>query len=323
MQSPTPLPADGLSVVIPVYNSEASLTPLVEALAETLPSLGPRFEVILVNDASRDNSWAVVRQLAQRYAWVQGLDLMRNFGQHNALLCGIRAARYDVIVTMDDDLQHPPAEIGKLLALLGDGYDVVYGAPLKLPHSPVRNWLSKHIKRGVARATGLPHIADASAFRVFRAELRQAFADYRSPNLMLDALLGWGTSRFGVVRVNLQPRTLGRSNYNFMKLFNQTMLLVVGFTTGPLRLASVLGLGFALLGVVVFIYVVVQYLRLGSVPGFPFLASIVALFSGAQLFALGIIGEYLARVFSRNLDRPTYVVRTALRPTPPPADELG
>ena len=303
----------GLSVVIPVYNSQDSLSPLVGALAGTLPALSQQFEVILVNDGSKDQSWEVVRALAQQYAWVQGIDLMRNFGQHNALLCGLRAARYNIVVTMDDDLQHPPGEIGKLLARLAEGYDLVYGAPLRLAHTPVRNWLSRSIKAALARATGLAHIEHASAFRALRGELRQAFAEYRSPNLMLDALLGWGAARIGVVQVNIAPRTIGRSNYNFRKLFNQTMLLVAGFTTGPLRLASVVGLLFAVFGVAVFIYVVVQFLRAGSVPGFPFLASIIALFSGAQLFALGIMGEYLARIFDRNLDRPTYVVRSTLR----------
>jgi len=301
-----------LSVVIPVYNSEQTLPILVAELARCLPDWADAFEIILVNDGSRDASWARVTDLAQQYACVHGIDLMRNYGQHNAVLCGIRAARYPITITMDDDLQHPPAEIPVLLAKLREGYDVVYGTPRTLPHSAGRNLLSKYIKLGLAKATGLEHIQYASAFRAFRTDLRLAFDDYRSPHLMLDALLAWGTTRFGVAYVDLQPRRIGRSNYTFMRLFNQTMHLVVGFTTGPLRLASLIGFGFATLGIVVFVYVVWQYWLHGSVPGFPFLASIIAIFSGAQLFALGIMGEYMARIFNRNLDRPTYVIRSTL-----------
>ena len=126
------------SVVVPVFNAEKTLDELIRQLGGVMPELAEAFEVILVNDASRDGSWGVIERLAAENDWVRGINFMRNYGQHNALLAGIRAARYEVVVTMDDDLEHPPGEIGKLLEKLGEGYDVVYGAPIQQQHGLLR-----------------------------------------------------------------------------------------------------------------------------------------------------------------------------------------
>jgi len=294
--------------VIPVYNSAETLAPLLERIALAMPSITPNFEVILVNDGSRDDSWATILKLADCYPWLRGLNLMRNYGQHNATLCGVRAARCEIVITMDDDLQHPPEEITVLLDKLAEGYDVVYGVPQKRPHSWWRNWFSTVIKRVLAHVMGIKTIRDIGAFRAFRTHLRQAFADYRNPNVILDVLLSWGTARFAAVTVNEKPRETGQSNYNLARLIKVTMVVVTGFSTVPLRFASLLGFGFTIFGIVIFLYVLFATLLQGSIPGFPFLASIIALFRGTQLFALGIIGEYLARVFDRSMDRPAYMI---------------
>ena len=296
------------SVVIPVYNGAETLPSLTERLASVLSEVANQYELILVNDGSRDASWAAICRLTQQYGWVRGINLMRNYGQHNATLCGVRAAQYEVIITMDDDLQHPPEEIPLLLNKLAEGYDVVYGIPQKRPHSWWRNWFSVVIKRVLAEVMGIRTIRDIGAFRAFHARLRQAFASYSNPNVILDVLLSWGTNRFATVVVEEKPREVGQSNYNFYKLFKITMVIVTGFSTLPLRFASLLGFAFTLFGLIIFIYVMAVTLSQGSIPGFPFLASIIALFSGAQLFTIGIIGEYLARVFDRSMDRPAYVV---------------
>ncbi|HMD89589.1 MAG TPA: glycosyltransferase family 2 protein [Anaerolineaceae bacterium] len=296
------------SVVVPVYNSAATLTTLVERLSLTLPCLAQVYELILVNDGSRDNSWEKISQLSKGHNWVSGINLKRNYGQHNALLCGIRNARYDVIVTMDDDLQHPPEEINKLLDKLCEGYDVVYGSPSKGPHSLWRNLASTISKRTLAFVMGIKTVRDISAFRAFRTDLRKAFANYQSPGVIIDVLLSWGTTRFTSVRVDENPREVGSSNYNFTKLLSQVFLILTGFSTVPLRFASLSGFAFTVFGLIVFIYVLSSYFAQGSIPGFPFLASIVLLFSGMQLFALGLIGEYLARVFDRSMERPPYVI---------------
>lgn len=296
------------SVVVPVYNSETSLPELVARLGEVLPALTNRYELILVNDASPDNSWEIIQSLADAHPWVRGINLMRNYGQHNALLCGVRAARCEVVITMDDDLQHPPEELPKLIGKLAQGYDVVYGYPQKLPHTFWRNLFSRFTKRVLAWVMGIKIVREISAFRAFRTHLRQAFEHYQSPQVIVDVLLAWATARFGSVQVNEMPRPYGRSNYNFGNLVRQSFLILTGFSTIPLRLASWLGFFFTLFGVAIFVYVLLLYFLVGSIPGFPFLASIISLFSGTQLFALGIFGEYLARIFDRSMDRPTYVI---------------
>jgi glycosyltransferase involved in cell wall biosynthesis len=296
------------SVVIPVYNSEDSLQVLVEALGKVLPGLCQEYEVLLVNDGSRDRSWEIICQLSQCDPRVHGIKLMRNYGQHNALLCGIRSARYDIIVTMDDDLQHPPEEIGRLLDKLDEGYDVVYGSPRKMPHDFMRNLFSLYTKRVLSYVMGIKTVRDIGSFRAFRTGLRKAFATYQSPGVIIDALLAWGTTSFAVVYVDQAPRQAGRTNYNFGKLFHVAMQILTGFSTAPLRLASLIGFGFTIFGLVVLVYVIIVSFMAGSVPGFPFLASIIALFGGMQLFALGVFGEYLARIFDRSLEHPPYVI---------------
>jgi undecaprenyl-phosphate 4-deoxy-4-formamido-L-arabinose transferase len=235
---------------------------------------------------------------------------MRNFGQHNALLCGIRAARFDVIVTLDADLQHPPEEIPKLLARLAEGFDVVYGVPGEVRHSVFRRLASRLMRVVAHYALGIANASQISALRAFRTQLRDAFAEFQGPFASIDVLLTWGTMRFTSVSVRHDARAHGRSSYSLPKLLAHCFDVITGFSTLPLRLASWIGFFFTLFGIGVLIFVVGRYLILGySVPGFPFLASIIAIFSGAQLFALGIIGEYIARMHFRLMDRPTYVVR--------------
>jgi len=296
-----------LSVVVPVYNSAVSLPTLVQRLAAALQ--GRSYEVVLVNDGSRDDSWSVIRRLSEESGRVRGLNLMRNYGQHNALLAGIRDARGDTIVTMDDDLQHPPSEIPRLVAELDRGFDVVYGTPRAMPHSPLRNVSSWLTKLAVQKTMGVETARHVSAFRAFRSRLRNAFSGYQSPYVSIDVLLTWATTRFAALVVDHHPREHGRSNYTLTALVVHAFTMVTSFTTLPLRLASLLGFSFTLVGASVLIFVLVQYLlHGGSVPGFPFLASIIAIFSGAQFFALGIIGEYLARMHTRMMERPTYAI---------------
>ena len=299
-----------LSVVIPVYNGEHSITPLVERLEKVLQQVCEGYELLLVCDGSPDDSWQVIQQLAARYAWVHGIALMRNYGQHNALLCGIRAARYEIIATLDDDLQHPPEELPVLLAKMAEGYDVVFGVPKKLPHDPWRNLTSVLTKYTVAYVLGVKSMRDISSYRVFRTDVRRAFEDYQGPDLLLDVLMTWGTTRFGTVAVEEAPRTIGSSNYDLRRLVQMALTLLTGYTTLPLRFASILGFIFTILGGFVLLYVLVTYFVLGSIPGFSFLASAIIIFSGVQLFALGIIGEYLARIFDRSFGRPTYRILT-------------
>lgn len=238
------------------------------------------------------------------------MNLMRNYGQHNALLCGIRAARYGLIVTMDDDLQHPPEEITKLLTALAGGHDVVYGTPDHEQHGLGRDLASMITKLALKNVMGAEVARQVSAFRIFRAEVAKAFAHYEGSFVSIDVLLTWGTNRFSATRVRHEPRQQGSSGYTVRKLITHAINMMTGFSTLPLQVASVVGFTFTFLGFCALVYVLVRYVTLGDpVPGFPFLASIVAVFSGAQLFALGIIGEYLARMHFRIMQKPPYLER--------------
>jgi glycosyltransferase involved in cell wall biosynthesis len=300
-----------ISVVTPVYNGQASIAELCRRLDDVLPRVAAKYEIILVNDGSRDRSWEVISELSSRSRTVRGLDLMRNYGQHNALLCGIRAANYEVVVTMDDDLQHPPEEIPRLLAQLDEGFDVVYGAPRAEQNGFMRALASRITRLALRPAVGSEVAKNVSAFRMFRTRLRDGFADYQSPFVSIDVLLSWTTTRFGAIPVDFRPRYAGSSNYTFAKLVRHALDMMTGFSTLPLQLASLIGFTCTLFGLGVFLYVFVRYCLEGSIPGFPFLASIIAIFSGAQLFGLGVIGEYLARMHFRMMNRPLYCVRSA------------
>ena len=298
-----------ISVVTPVYNGEASIAELCRRLGEVLPQIATEYEIIFVNDDSRDRSWEIISELSSRLETVRGLNLMRNYGQHNALLCGIRAAKYDLVVTMDDDLQHPPEEISRLLTQLVDGVDVVYGTPKAGRHSAPRVLASRITRLALSMTIGKELSKNVSAFRLFRTHLREAFANYESSFVSIDVLLTWGTTRIRAVTVDFEPRYSGSSTYTFTKLLRLALDMMTGFSTAPLQLASLIGFGCTLLGLAVFLYVSIRYCLEGSVPGFPFLASIIAIFSGAQLFALGVIGEYLARMHFRTMNRPNYTIR--------------
>jgi undecaprenyl-phosphate 4-deoxy-4-formamido-L-arabinose transferase len=301
----------GVSVVVPVHGAGDALAELVGRVASVLGGASGRpWEIILINDGSPESCWRRIEELARSQRNVRGIDLMRNYGQHNALLCGLRAAVYDTTITLDDDLQHPPEEIPKLLALREEGWDVVYGTPARQRQPFWRKLASMLIRIALAGAIGWKRARSVSAFRAVRTESRRAFADFRGPFVSLDVLLSWTTDRAAQVEVRHEARKSGESGYSFWKLASHAADMMTGFSAWPLRLASVVGFGFTLFGLAVLAYVIVRYLMAGgSVPGFPCLASIIAIFSGAQLFALGIIGEYLARMHFRSMERPVYVVR--------------
>ena len=303
-------PTKEISAIVPVYRSAPILPELHRRLTEALKAIAEQYEIVLVEDGGGDGSWDVIEGLARKDDHVRGIRMSRNYGQHNALLCGIRQARYPVIVTLDDDLQNPPEEIGKLIAVLDGGVDVVYGTPIDEQHGFLRDQSSRITKLALQSAMGAETARHVSAFRVFRTRLRDAFATYRGPYVSIDVLLTWGTTKFAHLPVRHEPRQVGKSTYTVRKLVTHAFNMMTGFSTLPLQVASLIGFLFTLFGFGILVYVLISYLSNGSVvPGFAFLASLIAIFSGAQLFALGIIGEYLARMHFRAMDRPTYLVR--------------
>jgi len=306
-------PVPGTSVIVPAYNSAPSIPELMRRVSDVLTSVGGASEIIVVNDGSRDNTWEVLQELAGRFPALRAINLTRNYGQHNALLCGIRSARYATAVTIDDDLQHPPEEIPKLLDRLAQGADVVYGTPETERHGLWRDLASEVTKLTFKATMGVQVARDVGAFRAFRTQLRDAFANFDGPFVSIDVLLSWATSQFAAVRVRHEARKHGASNYTFRKLMIHALNMMTGFSTWPLRMASLIGFGFTIFGFIVLAFVLVRFLAQGTtVPGFPFLASLIAIFSGAQLLTLGIIGEYLARMYARTMDRPAYVVESTV-----------
>lgn len=295
--------------MIPVFRSQSSLPLLYRRVVDALEVIEPSFEIVFVEDCGGDDSWEVIKELANQDARVKGIRLSRNYGQHNALLCGIRAAQGELIVTLDDDLQNPPEEIKKLLTKIDEGYDVVYGYPEIQTHGVLRNLASRITKLALGNVMGAESASKASAFRVFKSHLKDSFANCLGPTVNIEVFLTWGTTNFGSIPVRQDARTVGESGYTLRKLFSHATNMITGFSTIPLRIASILGMIFSFIGVAILIYVLVRYLTSDNVvPGFSFIASIIVIFSGAQMFCLGIIGEYIARIHLRSMERPAYCV---------------
>jgi undecaprenyl-phosphate 4-deoxy-4-formamido-L-arabinose transferase len=313
-----------ISAVVPVFNSAPTLAELVDRLDAVLAPLGDH-EILLVDDHSSDGSWERIRTLAQTRPSIRGMALSRNYGQHNAVLAGVRGARGDVIVTLDDDLQHPPEEIPKLLAGLHEGYDVVYGTPRREQHGWRRDGASRAAKWTMRTLLGWRLAPEISDFRAFRTDLREGFAASEGPSVSFDALLGWVTGSFCSTPVDHAPRQHGRSNYRPRSLFEYGVTMATGYSTSPLRLAAVAGLVLALVGAVVLILALtLPSWHPGGGIGQPFIAGAVAFLAGIQLLGIGIIGEYLGRLYFRAMGRPQYVIRdktdgrvTSATPRPP------
>ena len=297
-----------ISVLVPTYNSPETLLAVVERIRK-LPWFTPESEVVFIDDGNADKTWSILLEIARVHPFVRAIRLSRNVGQHAALLAGVREARHSVIATLDDDLQNPPEELAHLLKALTDDVDVVYGVPRKIKQPMWRSVTSVAAKRMMQKALGFSSAIDISSFRVFRSQLGDGFDNDLGPGVSLDALLSWSTSRFTSVEVEHHERKTGKSNYNFWKLFRFMLDTVTGFSTVPLRLATGLGLTTIALSVGVLIWVLGRPLITGeSVPGFPFLAATIAIFSGTQLLVLGVIGQYIGRMHFRVMNKPTYTI---------------
>ena len=296
----------GVSIVVPTYKSPSTLTELVER-TESL-GLGA-YEIIIVDDGNNDATWEQIGLLSQAKKSVVGLRLGRNFGQHSALLVGVRKAKYSQIVTIDDDLQNPPEEIPNLLANLVNGVDVVYGVSTQVRQNVWRRFTSRTAKAIFAKVLGFESAISISSFRAFRTQLREGFAGELGPHVSLDALLTWSTSRFSTLEVEHHARRVGKSNYSFTKLVRFMLDTATSYSTRPLRLATTIGFITTLFGLLLLIWVVGNAIFVrDSVPGFPFLAASIAVFSGVQLVVLGIIGEYLGKIHFRAMNKPTFSI---------------
>jgi glycosyltransferase involved in cell wall biosynthesis len=305
---------DGVSVIIPCYRSSQSLPVLVESLVQVLrdSSFGNSYEIILVVDASPDDTWEVASHLALGKDNVVAIDLARNTGQHNALLAGLEFARFSRIVTMDDDLQHRPEDVLVLLDALGPEVDLVYGVAKDEEHGAVRSLASRSTKAALG-SVGVAHAKYISAFRAFRSSLISGMTFDQDQSTSIDVMLDWGTSRVRPVEVAMQARAHGASNYTTSKLVRHAMSMVTGYSTAPLRAVTWLGLILGIAGFGVLVATLVRYyMGIITEPGFTSLVSLVAFFGGLQLLGIGVLGEYLGRLHARSLKRPAFVVRSVV-----------
>ena len=314
-------PIYALSIVVPVYNGARTIGTVVNALAE-LPVAGA-LEVVLVVDGSPDDSLAVCRRLATEAPLpITVVNHSRNYGEHNAVMTGLRHARGAYMITMDDDLQNPPEEVQRLYEHTRDnGYEVVYTFYETKHHAGWRNLGSAFHNRIADFLLDKPKGLYLSSFRCISAFVAGEVVKYDGPFPYVDGLILQTTRAIGRLEVAHLPRAEGRSNYTLRRLLRLWLSMALNFSVMPLRVATLFGLVMSVLGFLGLIEVVIEAL-LGETPsGWGSTLVIVLLFSGAQLLMLGIAGEYLGRLFLTVNKRPQAVVRDVTRPDPAAADK--
>ncbi|HTB21190.1 MAG TPA: glycosyltransferase family 2 protein [bacterium] len=298
--------------MVPVYNSAATLPALVSRLGETLAGMGRPWELIFVDDGSEDPSWETLKKLRLGHGSMTLVRLTRNFGQHKALLCGFKHARGAVVVTMDDDLQHPPEQIPLLLEEIGKGYDLVYGIYRKRKHSAFRNLSSSLAKRLLCFA--IPGLDRRySSFRAIRHWAARSVADLNTPFSFVDGSLTWFTRSVSGVAVDVSERRDGRSGYGFWALFRYSLDILSSFSDLPLRLAVLSGLSVSALGLAYGGVLVVRRLVYNDLaPGYTSVMAALLLLGGMILASQGINGEYIARINHKTSGRPGHAQREFL-----------
>jgi glycosyltransferase involved in cell wall biosynthesis len=301
-----------LSVVVPVYNSRDCLPALLKQLSVELDGMGKSHEVILVEDASPDDSWDVIRGLSSVYPRLRAFRMMRNVGQAKATLCGLAHARGQIVFTMDDDLQHRPDQMPKLLQALESDptLDCVFGVFHEKKHSAYRNVGSRVLRWMNYSAFDLPANTRTSGFRAMRRSLVSAITQYdtRTPTLL--ALILESTKRFGSVEVVHADRFAGRSNYTLGKQFLLAFDNLCNVSMLPLRFVTLMGLVFCALSLLMVAYVLFRKLTGDiGVAGWTTVVILVSFFSGMIMLSLGIIGEYLSRIMREVRGNPPYLIR--------------
>ena len=300
------------SVVVPTYRGEDTLRPLVTLLVAFFAGTGLRYELILVNDCGPDQSWRVMQELQQEVGAdiVKIIRLARNFGQHNALICGFAHARGEFIVTMDEDLQHRPVDIGRLIARQAEGdYDVVYGRYETLQHTGFRNLTSRLLKRLLQ--LGIPGLhPDYTAFRLLRAPIARYCLDMSNSYTFLDGYLTWITQSVASVKVAHQERAAGESSYTLSKLIEHSINIFVTFSDLPVRLLSLISVVVFVVTTCYSLYILARKLLLNDLSsGFPTLVITLGFGVGLLLLGMGILGEYIHRINQKTTKRPNFVER--------------
>ncbi len=308
-------PGTDISIVIPVYNGADSIALVVQRVRETFANC--RCQIVLVNDGSQDHSESVCRALVEQHAnQIVFVQLARNFGEHNAVICGLNHAAGDFVAIMDDDAQNPPEEIPRMLQHLKDNnLDVVFGRYLERKHVWYRQLGSYFNDRVAVLMLRKPRDLYLSSFKVMSRFVVDEIIKYRGPFPYIDGLICQSTSRLGQLDVKHDQRLVGESGYTLRKLIRLWLNMFLGFSILPLRLSIFLGFLFSLVSVFALLAIIVDKLWINPnvTVGIPTLFVCVAMFSGVQLIVLGTIGEYVGRVFLYTGGRPIFVERYAIR----------
>lgn len=303
-----------LSIVIPVYNGASSIERLVNELAKI--RVGGGLELVLVNDCSPDDSWRIIQRLVQEAPMaIVAVDLARNFGEHNAVMAGYSASSGQYVINIDDDFQNPPSEVVKLLdyAKAHPDLDVIYTKYERKRHSFFRNLGSRFNDAFARFLLDKPKGLYLSSFRCVNRFLCDEILRYTGPYPYIDGIILEHTQRIGTLQVVHAPRSEGRSSYTLRKLIRLWLFMFVNFSVMPLRISSIVGFVFSGSGFILALYVVFESLVRGNPQGWASIAAGILVFSGIQLLMLGLIGEYLGRLYLMQKGKPQYAVRTVLK----------
>jgi undecaprenyl-phosphate 4-deoxy-4-formamido-L-arabinose transferase len=297
-----------VAVVIPVYNGASTIGRLVEQVKAELA--GTTLEFVLVNDGSSDNSEEVCIALAQQHKEVKFIQLRKNFGEHNAVMCGLNYVTHDCAVIIDDDFQNPPSEIKKLVKVLEEGYDVAYSQYKNKQHSTFRNLGSAFHNKFANWLLDKPKDLYLSSFKAVRTEVIREIVKYKGPFPYVDGLILRVTNNIGKVYTDHHARSEGKSNYTLRKLVSLYLNMFLNFSIKPLRLFTMLGFISFAVGILFSVLFTIEKLLYPETP-IGWTSSIIAIFvfSGVQLMFLGLIGEYLGKSYLDQNETPQWVVK--------------
>lgn len=303
------------SFVIPCYNSSESIRHVVELTMEEMEKMNRReFEFVLVNDySSSPKTMPVLKKLAEEYPCVTVLNLAKNAGQHNAIMAGLNYAKGDILIGMDDDMQTHPSQLPYLFEELEKGYDIVYGYYPEKKHSAFRNFGSWVNYISVRILIGKPKELKTSSYWVARKFVRDSVIEYQAPYAYIQGLFLRTTRNISCIPIQHFQREEGESNYTFKRLL-KLWSNIIGFSITPLRLTEYCGFGLSLLSIIAAVVVLIRkILNPAMALGWPSLMIVICFFSGIQLMFLGLIGEYIGRMFLGLNRQPQYVIREVIR----------
>jgi glycosyltransferase involved in cell wall biosynthesis len=298
------------SVVIPVFNSEKLISITVGRIRDQFLLLSIPFEIILINDGSGDDSWGVISSLAKEFPEVIAINLLKNYGQHNANLCGFRESRGSYVITMDDDLQNPPEEISKFILAAKNGYDLVIGKFQKKQHPLHRQFGSKFVGWLNRKIFNISEQLTLSNFRIIRRDVVDRICQDRGVDPYIPGLLLKYSSNRANILITHLPRSIGKSNYSIPKLIRLVASILFVHSSYPLRLSIALGFILAGSSFLMGLYFLLQALFSGNIiPGWASLAVMISFFNGFLVLTLSIIGEYVMRILREVRHSSSYQIK--------------